>query len=182
MRRLHAKRKMEVDKLRKEKARKSAPSKPAIEINPARNGGKNYHFTEVVRNKEARKHMHAHTCEGCAGYYEEDERSNLNHAANCKGSGSKGSSSKSKSTSSKKSKNHFLDERHRQMEARLQKTSRHRAQHKPDPEPPDYWQMGFPNTQRVEEINRRAEKDREEKRLYMEAQAQTDGFYRYRKD
>lgn len=31
---------------------------------------------------------------------------------------------------------------------------------------------GFPNTQRVKEINRRAEKDREEKRLYMEAQAQ----------
>lgn len=47
--------------------RRSAPAKAPIEINPARNGGKDYHFQEVVRNKEARKHMHAHTCEGCAG-------------------------------------------------------------------------------------------------------------------
>lgn len=128
----------------------SAPVKPAIEINPARNGGKSYHFKEVVRNKEARKHMHAHTCEGCAGvsvpstsgfdrrtpshadlpllqYYEADQRP-FDHAANCKGSGKGQGKGKARGPAPKG--NHFLDERHRQMEARLQKTSRHRAQHK----------------------------------------------------
>lgn len=37
-----------------------------IEINPKRNQGETFAFLEVVRNKKARKDMHAFTCPDCS--------------------------------------------------------------------------------------------------------------------
>lgn len=52
-----------------------------------------------------------------------------------------------------------------------------------DPDPPGYWQMGMPPTQAVEAINEQARELREDKRLWMEAEAgKVNGRYRYRQE
>ncbi|KAG8804999.1 hypothetical protein FRC17_005786, partial [Serendipita sp. 399] len=49
-------------------------------------------------------------------------------------------------------------------------------------DPEDYWEIGFPDTQRVKEINAGAEKRHQKKERMMEKEAQKlDGRYRYRK-
>lgn len=53
--------------------------------------------------------------------------------------------------------------------------SRHRYQWAPPSTPPDYWHIGFPSTQQVEEINRKAAIIHEQKRKYMAAEARWAG-------
>ncbi|WFD31486.1 hypothetical protein MSPP1_002523 [Malassezia sp. CBS 17886] len=48
------------------------------------------------------------------------------------------------------------DETRASPRTRRRYTSRHRAMTPPDPTPPDYWELSFPNTQDAHEINERA--------------------------
>ncbi|SCZ97386.1 BZ3500_MvSof-1268-A1-R1_Chr4-2g07180 [Microbotryum saponariae] len=175
MRKLHAKRAREAEAIAAEKARKTGKASPEIEINPGRNAGKSYHFYEVERNKAAREQMFAHDCEDCAGYYARAHAGLVvppNHVRSC-----------NHAKTSKGASSNFLAQRQEAMQDLLQKTSRHRKHHRPDPTPPDFWQMGFPSTAQVNDINARAEEIRQERQRYQLAEASKEhGFYRYRDD
>ncbi|TNY23634.1 hypothetical protein DMC30DRAFT_389060 [Rhodotorula diobovata] len=63
----------------------------------------------------------------------------------------------------------------------MQAVGRHRVQQRTEKEPPDYWQMGMPSSGQIEQINRRAKVQNEERRAYQEKEAQlANGVYRYR--
>ncbi|KAG8754386.1 hypothetical protein FRC12_011206 [Ceratobasidium sp. 428] len=64
--------------------------------------------------------------------------------------------------------------------ARKKAISRHRHNWAPASTPPGYWNIGFPDTQQVEDINRRAVELHQEKRNAIEQEAGRDGG-RYRK-
>ncbi|SCV69254.1 BQ2448_2274 [Microbotryum intermedium] len=175
MRKLHAKRARKAEAIAAEKAKKNGKASPAIEINPERNAGKSYHFYEVERNKVAREQMFAHECEDCAGYYVNAHAGLAippKHVRPC-----------NHKEWSKGQSNNFLAQRQEAMQKLLQKTSRHRKHHRPNPTPPDFWQMGFPSTAQVNDINARAEEIRQERQRYQLAEASKEhGFYRYRDD
>ena len=65
--------------------------------------------------------------------------------------------------------------------AHRQKISRHRYHLGQSEDPPAYWEMGFPNTQKVMLINEQAEEIHERKEREMEMEARkSDGKYRKR--
>lgn len=125
------------------------------EINPKNNFGVNHIFDEVARGKNARKNMRARGCECCSGYYEQAAKdlnqSEYHHAGDC-----------SKIIS---------EHQHR--------ISRHRHFNPPPMTPPNYWQMGFPDTQEVENINQRAENNKKLKLKNIQLQAK-DGTGPYK--
>ncbi|GAA96655.1 uncharacterized protein L969DRAFT_67090 [Mixia osmundae IAM 14324] len=53
----------------------------------------------------------------------------------------------------------------------IDRVSRHRYQFPRAQTPPDYWQMGFPDTQRVEDIKRRADEQKQQRLLETARQA-----------
>jgi len=101
-----------------------------LEIDPRKNFGVRHLFNEVGRGKQLRQQMHASGCECCAGYYEQA-------AKDLHGTKDGGAIS-----------------RHQQQ------ISRHRHFHPPPLTPPGFWQLGFPDTPRVEKINRMAEQNK----------------------
>ena len=146
--------------LRGPAGRRNATDRREVEINPERNDGRTDHFHDVVRNKDARQQMHADCCDGCA------EVRSLLPSSLVRSLMSSSQYYKRamgpENPIAENHENHFLEDRHKQMEARLQKTSRHRRQHRgafflfatneelsltlsllsAEPDPPDYWQMG----------------------------------------
>jgi len=68
------------------------------------------------------------------------------------------------------------------VSAHRQAVSRHRAQWERAPTPPGYWDIGFPDTQAVENINERAAELHRNKRAYVvkEAAKEVGGRYRRR--
>lgn len=117
-----------------------------FEIDPNQNFGVNHVFDQVGRGKAVRKQMRGRGCECCSGYYEQAAKDlNLIDPSNHLGH---------RSTS-----NHLSVHEHQNQ------ISRHRHFNPPPLTPPDYWQMGFPDTPQVERINRRAE---ENKRLKLD--------------
>ncbi|KAI5480961.1 retinoblastoma-binding protein 8 [Pseudohyphozyma bogoriensis] len=173
MSKVHAKRNREAEAIRAERAQNSARKKGLqVELDPRKNGGESHHYSEVVRSKKEREKMVATTCQDCEAWYERTgSRVACAHAAKAAAAKGKG-----------KTKDSFLKTRHDEMEKqrRVQEASRHRYQQRPDPSPPDFWQMGFPTTQKVEEINKKAALNREETRLYRESEAEMGGRYRFK--
>ncbi|GAA5868762.1 hypothetical protein JCM1840_004389 [Sporobolomyces johnsonii] len=178
IRRVQAKRHAQVEKVRAERAAAAGKAK-ALELNPERNDGVKHAYKEVVRNKAKRQSMLAEVCGQCQAYY---ERADKPPPAGPCGHNISNNNNSSKRTSSSLMKS-FLDERAQQAQDRLQRDGRHRVQQRTVPDPPSFWEMGFPNTQQVEDINREARQLKEETRAWQEAQAQEkNGFYRFRDD
>ncbi|GAA5917402.1 hypothetical protein JCM5296_000207 [Sporobolomyces johnsonii] len=177
IRRVQAKRHAQVEKVRAERAAAAGKAK-ALELNPERNDGVKHAYKEVVRNKAKRQSMLAEACGQCQAYYERAGKPPP--AGPCGHNVSNNNGSKRTSSSLMKS---FLDERAQQAQDRLQRDGRHRVQQRTVPDPPSFWEMGFPNTQQVEDINREARQLKEETRAWQEAQAQEkNGLYRFRDD
>ncbi|KAF9026210.1 hypothetical protein BDZ89DRAFT_1016326 [Hymenopellis radicata] len=117
-------------------------------IDPSRNDGLDYAYEEVVRGKEKRRNLHGGDCECCRDYYE--------------GVGPlpprQGMPLWKSPEPNKKASPVTTPRRERKKGI-----SRHRHQWAQGGTPPDYWNIGFPDTQEVESINERA-RDMREKR------------------
>ncbi|KAM0755910.1 hypothetical protein T439DRAFT_376190 [Meredithblackwellia eburnea MCA 4105] len=136
---------------------KASGSKSTLELNPERNNGEKHAYHETVRNKEARKKMLGQACDDCLAYY---ERAGGNTTLKC----------------NHKNSPNYLDTRQEQLD----KISRHRVHQQPAPDPYDYWEMGFPSTQRTNVINREAQQQREQTRAYQLKEANNEnGRYRW---
>ncbi|KAG0146496.1 hypothetical protein CROQUDRAFT_44345 [Cronartium quercuum f. sp. fusiforme G11] len=160
MRRVHKKRKEDLERsIKKGQQDRTIGPKPStseasralmsrFEIDPEGNFGVGHVFNEVARGKEVRKQMHGADCECCSGYYEQVA----------------------------KDFNQPLEEVQKQMAQHKNEISRHRHFNPPPATPPYYWQMGFPDTQQVEIINREADEKKRRKLAMVEAQARLVSF------
>ncbi|WVQ74218.1 hypothetical protein IAR50_003812 [Cryptococcus sp. DSM 104548] len=122
-----------------------AKTSDEYEINPLANEGAKFAFHDVKRKKEERKHMHGGDCECCKGYYT-----------------SVGAMPKFNQGPVWKDSEEPEDEQHA-MREHLNKSSRHRDTWVRAPTPPGYWDIGFPDTQRVKEHNEVADQMNREK-------------------
>ncbi|KAJ7071259.1 hypothetical protein C8F01DRAFT_1109757 [Mycena amicta] len=135
-----------------------------FDINPSQNNGLTYKFQEVVRGKEARKNLPAHECPDCAEYYK---------AMGPLPPRLQAPLWRSPSSPPPSAAEHIC--------ARKQQISRHRAQWGPSRTPPGFWDIGFPDTIKVNKINAEAARMRDEDRQNMRAEAaQPNGRYRQR--
>ncbi|CAE6449063.1 unnamed protein product [Rhizoctonia solani] len=160
-----------------------------FEINPAHNEGMAFEFDSVVRDKNERKKLTAGDCIACKEYYEAvgamPTRSGapLWRSPPPEGAGpsSRPHSCKHKGAGGGPSESVDVDmSEGTEVTTRKQAISRHRHKWVPASTPPDYWNIGFPDTQQVEEINRRAGELHNQKRTAVEQEASREGG-RYRK-
>ncbi|KAA1072289.1 hypothetical protein PGT21_031917 [Puccinia graminis f. sp. tritici] len=127
-----------------------------FQIDPNNNFGVSHVFDEVARGKQVRKQMHARGCECCDGYYQQAAK-DLNDRSD-----------------------HPVDPA-TSVSRHQHEISRHRHFNPPPLTPPGYWQMGFPDTQRVQEINQLAEANKIAKFQNIELQARNGtGPYKYK--
>ncbi|KAI9569073.1 DNA repair protein endonuclease SAE2/CtIP C-terminus-domain-containing protein [Boletus coccyginus] len=132
-------------------------------IRKDRNHGVDFQYDAVVRNREERKHMLGSDCECCRGYYEAvgplpASRQPLWRTP------PKRKVPLNPHTSDNDKENTDQVEEHRQL------ISRHRHHwHRPKT-PPGYWDIGFPDTQEVSDINRRAAEMHKRKLVEVEAE------------
>jgi len=140
-------------------------------INEEANGGLAYQYDAVVRHKSARKKLHAADCECCRDYY------------TAVGPLPPRLQAPLWATPPKKKDGGAFDpessptraEQHRQA------IGRHRQQWSGPRTPPDFWEIGFPDTQQVADINNRAEEMHRRKRQQVEAEAsRPNGRYKRR--
>ncbi|RXW22413.1 hypothetical protein EST38_g3440 [Candolleomyces aberdarensis] len=143
-------------------------------IDPGKNGGLDYQYDEVVRGKESRKRMEAGTCECCKDYYE---------AVGPLPSRLQPPLWRSPSTTpTKQCQHHWSAGRQMDIESHKKAISRHRHNWERAKTPPAYWNIGFPSTQEVGEINEKAERMHQEKVLEIEKEAASGvGKYTYRR-
>ncbi|KZV94083.1 hypothetical protein EXIGLDRAFT_612130, partial [Exidia glandulosa HHB12029] len=151
------------------------------EINKEQNDGYAYQFDEVVRNKEKRRRLDGGDCECCKDYYEaigplpprlqpprwrSETPDSMDSQARtvpppghrpCLREGGAGPSNETEAAAA--------------IAAHKNEISRHRHQWAPAETPPDYWHIGFPTTQEVEEINRKAAIIHEQKLVNVAAEA-----------
>ncbi|KAL7416103.1 DNA repair protein endonuclease SAE2/CtIP C-terminus-domain-containing protein [Mrakia frigida] len=132
-----------------------------FQINKSKNDGRDYAFNNVVRGKEQRKQLHARDCECCRGYYE---------AVGPLAPLPQGPRWKSAPPESDEDDD---DDRKRdeEIQKHRQEVSRHRDEWAGPPTPPFYWDIGFPDTQKVALINEAAERIEQDKRARIEAEA-----------
>ncbi|KAG8773728.1 hypothetical protein FRC15_001849, partial [Serendipita sp. 397] len=155
-----------------------------FEVNPAKNNGVNYAYEEVVRKKADRRRMEATDCDQCRNYYKAvgplpprlqpplwKSPTHTQEAAK---------------DQLRRCKHHMKvesdddEEVDRDTAVHQNQVSRHRVVFTAGADPVDYWEIGFPDTQRVKEINAQAEKSHKKKEKMMEKEAQKpDGRYRY---
>ncbi|GAA5954446.1 hypothetical protein JCM3765_004460 [Sporobolomyces pararoseus] len=166
------------EKILREQQQKQSKTSPRIqvELNPERNQGEKHAFKQTERRKAVRQSMVAEACSNCKAYYDRKKEpvpaGHCNHVEPAHASASKD-----------KSKGHWLDTRAAEAEKRLQQDGRHRAAQRAAPEPPDYWQMGFPDTQQAEKINAKAKQQKaEQDRLKIIEAEQANGLYRFRNE
>ncbi|KIY44632.1 hypothetical protein FISHEDRAFT_50942 [Fistulina hepatica ATCC 64428] len=153
-----------------------------FQIDTTRNGGFDFQFDEVVRDKQQRKAMQADDCECCRNYYEavgplperlqpppwrsptstpKKSRQTCNHKA----AAATGGSSKKEPKAANKKQHKQAISRHRHHWARAET-------------PPGYWDIGFPDTQETKMINEKAKEMHERKWANIEAEAaRTAGKY-----
>ncbi|KAG8682969.1 hypothetical protein FRC08_014603 [Ceratobasidium sp. 394] len=146
------------------------------EIDPTRNNGMAFEFDAVVRDKNERRKLNAGDCIACKEYYEAvgpmpkraggplwrsppPEGNQPSKAHTCK---------HHHAATAGTSANAVEKE---DATARKQAISRHRHNWAPASTPPGYWNIGFPDTQQVEDINRRAVELHQEKRNAIEQEA-----------
>ncbi|KAJ2916685.1 hypothetical protein MD484_g3749, partial [Candolleomyces efflorescens] len=143
-------------------------------IDPEKNGGLNYQYDEVVRGRENRKAMDAGVCECCKDYYE---------AVGPLPSRLQPPLWRSPSTTPKKPcQHHRPADKQKDIDSHMKAISRHRHNWERPKTPPGYWDIGFPTTQEVGEINERAEQMHQEKVLEIEREAASGtGKYKYRR-
>ncbi|PPR04200.1 hypothetical protein CVT24_010748 [Panaeolus cyanescens] len=162
-----------------------------FEINPTANAGKAFQFEEVVRNKEQRKKLQGGDCECCRDYYDsvgplpERQQQPLWRSP---------SKTPQRPCIRHTKPSHFHDENEgSQLEApsssrrdvldtasHKKQISRHRYAWERAKTPPGFWDIGFPNTQEVKDINERAKDIHEKKREAIDREA-ASGSGRYRR-
>ncbi|KAG5644445.1 hypothetical protein DXG03_008540 [Asterophora parasitica] len=167
----------------------------AFEIDPARNGGLNFQYDEVVRTREDRRRMNAGDCECCRDYYEAIGplpnrlqaplwRSPPATPAKLCTRHHHLSASASKVSSNQAHQNPKADgtssNRCEEIASHRQAISRHRHHWERAKTPPGYWNIGFPDTQETEEINERAREMHRKKLDSIERAAEEGGRYRRR--
>ncbi|EPQ58530.1 hypothetical protein GLOTRDRAFT_120220 [Gloeophyllum trabeum ATCC 11539] len=143
---------------------KEQPSTPAdadttinalFEINTEQNGGVNYQFSAVVRNKEERRHLKGGDCECCRDYYE--------------GVGPLPTRPAPPLWNDQPLPATPSTSRHRN------EISKHRHHWAAPRTPPGYWDIGFPDTQEAADINERARDLQREKMKEVEKEAGREG-------
>ncbi|KAF8609997.1 hypothetical protein BDV93DRAFT_601074 [Ceratobasidium sp. AG-I] len=179
----------------------AGPSKPSdktinseFEINPTRNDGMAFEYDSVVRDKNERRKMNAGDCIACKEYYEavgpmpkragaplwrspppEDNQPPKPHT--CKHHHGQGATTGARVVSDPSGR---PAEKEADLTAHKQAISRHRHKWAPASTPPGYWNIGFPDTQQVADINRQAGELHDQKRNAIEQEAGREGG-RYRK-
>ncbi|KAG5637565.1 hypothetical protein H0H81_004142 [Sphagnurus paluster] len=152
-----------------------------FEIDPARNGGLDFQYDEVVRAKDDRKRMDAGDCECCRDYYEavgplparlKAPLWRSPPATPTKPCERHQHISASASTSKAKASK---DVRQVEINSHRQAISRHRHHWERGKTPPGYWNIGFPDTQEAEDINERAREMHEQKREEIQRAAEKEG-------
>ncbi|KAJ7151586.1 hypothetical protein C8R46DRAFT_1122501 [Mycena filopes] len=149
-------------------------------IDPAQNHGVDFQYDAVVRGKEDRRRMQGGDCECCRDYYEavgplpsrlqpplwRSPPNSPEKSRPCRnthgGSGSGSGSRKSDAAA---------------ITSHKQAISRHRHDWAQGITPPDYWNIGFPNTQEVDKINERATEMHQQKKRRVEEEAERGGRY-----
>ncbi|KIJ27847.1 hypothetical protein M422DRAFT_270948 [Sphaerobolus stellatus SS14] len=131
-----------------------------FEIDPEKNRGVKFQYDAVVRDKNERKQLEAGDCECCRDYYEavgpvpprlqaplwrSPSSSQQNRPCRYK------QVNDDDPFTSSATKAHG-----KEIEAHKREISRHRHNWAPTNTPPDFWKIGFPDTQEVQEINQRA--------------------------
>jgi len=159
-----------------------------FEINAAQNGGLSHQYDDVVRTRKERQQLHGGDCECCRDYYEAVGPLPPRLAAPLWKSPSPGASQESPApprrqrAGSPNPSSKILKRRDREIQEHKQEVSRHRAKWAAPSTPPDYWNIGFPDTQQEQDINRRAKEMNEDKKKRIEEEAKrTDGQYKKRK-
>ncbi|KAJ3826553.1 hypothetical protein F5880DRAFT_76917 [Lentinula raphanica] len=178
------------------------------EIDPEQNAGLQFPFEEVVRGKGNRRRLIGGDCDDCREYYAAvgpmpQRLQPPLWKSPVKESPQGGPSSRPcphHRTSASSKKRERLDDnespfddsiinspsRHNrprnasEISAHKQDISRHRALWETGNEPPGYWEIGFPSTQRADEINKDAREMERRKRKKVEEEAATEGG-RYRR-
>ncbi|KAJ3868993.1 MAG: DNA repair protein endonuclease SAE2/CtIP C-terminus-domain-containing protein, partial [Lentinula lateritia] len=153
------------------------------EIDPAQNAGLEYQYDEVVRGREKRKRLIGGDCDDCREYYEavgpmpprlqpplwkspvKNSHNPVPLSKRCPHHRDGGTTKKGSNTSNA---------------AHKQNISRHRAAWARGNTPPAYWDIGFPDTQRAEEINESAREMQRKKMEMVEMEAAREGG-RYRR-
>ncbi|KAG9100298.1 hypothetical protein FRC06_004276 [Ceratobasidium sp. 370] len=146
------------------------------EIDPTRNNGMAFEFDAVVRDKDERRKLIAGDCIACKEYYEAVGPMPKRAGAPLWRSPPPEGNQSSKPHTCKHHHAAAAEALANTVEkedatTRKQAISRHRHNWAPASTPPDYWNIGFPNTQQVEDINRRADELHQEKRNAIEQEA-----------
>ncbi|KAI0084610.1 DNA repair protein endonuclease SAE2/CtIP C-terminus-domain-containing protein [Irpex rosettiformis] len=158
-----------------------SPSKTSLNsryrLNPAQNAGLDFQFDEVVRHKHDRSKLGAEDCDCCREYYNVLAPLPLPAQPPLW---------RSPPTTPQKKRKYYAEESdeeatdkslNRDVNSRIQKISRHRRRWEAPKTPPGYWDIGFPDTQQTEEINRRAREMHAQKLRDAEAEARIGGRY-----
>nr|GAT48515.1 predicted protein [Mycena chlorophos] len=122
-------------------------------IDPKKNDGLDYAFHETVRGA-ARQKLPAGDCDQCRGYYEARGPTPPRLMAPLW-----------RSPETDKSPTH-----QQHVHKHKQRISRHRSAHAAPKTPPSYWDIGFPDTVKVERINRAANGIHKAKEAEIEAE------------
>ncbi|KAF8343960.1 DNA repair protein endonuclease SAE2/CtIP C-terminus-domain-containing protein [Cantharellus anzutake] len=143
------------------------------EIDKSKNDGLDYHFDGVVRKKQERQKLHGTDCLCCRDYYDAvgPLPSRLQPPLWRSPSPSESPSSGRKAQDRTGTYSPTSPNRDRTIKGHQQEVSRHRHNWAPPSTPPDYWTIGFPDTQQTKEINERARQMRAEKRKLIEEDA-----------
>jgi hypothetical protein len=165
-------------------------------IDPKNNGGKSYQYDEVVRKKDQRRRMHGGDCECCrevnrSCYFVKLVANILKQYYNNVGPlPNRLRQPLWRSPSRNQSKSDALDDslhgnsgtlrRQADIDSHQQAISRHRHTWARAKTPPGYWEIGFPNTQEVGDINEKAKEMQKKKKIQIEHESNRNGG-RYRK-
>ncbi|ETW78470.1 hypothetical protein HETIRDRAFT_324863, partial [Heterobasidion irregulare TC 32-1] len=137
------------------------------EINPDVNEKLDYQFDEVVRGRQARQRLHGTDCDCCRDYYEAVGPLPPRLSAPMWRSPSPSPARPA--------------ERQDAIDSHKQEISRHRQQWQRGNTPPDFWVIGFPDTQAASRINAQAEQMHKEKVEMVERETRKEGgMYRKR--
>ncbi|KAG9017176.1 hypothetical protein FRB90_001442 [Tulasnella sp. 427] len=171
------------------------PINALFEIDKTRNGGLDYQYDAVVRNKNERKQMEATDCECCRNYYEvvgnlppqrngpqwrspspsltgsPKKKRCAKHQGQVGSGGSPLKRSNSDPTLSPTKRRRMDHDPDDEMQEHRQNISRHRQNWAAQSTPPDYWDIGFPTTQQIVSINQRAEENYAAKKAHIVREA-----------
>ncbi|KAN0064772.1 hypothetical protein ACQY0O_001829 [Thecaphora frezii] len=142
----------------------------AYRLDAEQNDGVAHAFVGSERRRDKRKQMHAGECDCCSEYWRNIGRMPARPGEvrrdGKKGGGGGGEPGQQQQQEGEEDEDNADEED--EIQKRKQATSRHRAWGAPEPTPPGYWMIGFPDTQQQTEINREAERMREGKRKRVE--------------